>query len=112
MAGFKTTVKPEHLEELKGKADFVDAVSKAIGWNCGSVTDVHYVAYQEEGSDEPYEFILVIYRGGGYAVRNVHMNSHSAILRDIAKLTDGGYYDEVEGYEKLVKDPKIHKIVG
>lgn len=111
-ADFNPTISQEHLDVLQAKASFVAAISEAVSWNCGSIASVCYEAYQEEGYDEPMEFVVVTYRGGAIAVRNVHMNSHSAILMDIAKLADGGYYKEVEGYKKLVKDPKIHKVVG
>ena len=73
---------------------------------------MHYMAYQREGQNGVSEYIMVIYRGGGFTVKSVSMNSHSAILRDIAKLADGGYYEENDSYQRFVKDEKVHKIIG
>lgn len=109
---FKPTIREEHMEVLKDKSNFVTDTGKAIGTRCGGIQDVHYIVYQNEETGTLYEFIMIIYHGGAYAVRSVNGDSHSAILREIAKMADGGYYSENDAYRKLVKDPKIHKIIG
>lgn len=48
-----------------------------------------------------YEYIVVTFRGGAISVRNATMNSMSANLRELSKLVNGGYYNEVETYKNL-----------
>lgn len=97
-------VTKEHKYWLARKKLFVDGLSKALAYDCGQVIDLRYEAYEKEDETEPLEFVIVTFRGGAISVRNVHMNSHSAILRDVGQLVDGGYYAEVEYYEKLQSD--------
>lgn len=100
----------DHRLCLIYKQLFVDKLSYAISNNCGQVINIRYEAYESEDSDEPQEFIVITFKGGAISVRNVHMNSHSAILREIGRLVDGGYYDEVDYYNKLQLDPKWKNI--
>ena len=99
-------VNAEHKKCLLEKKLFVDKLSVALSGNCGQVIDVRYEAYESDNDSEPQEFVIITFRGGAISVRNVHMNSHSAILRELGRLVDGGYYDEVNYYNKLQLDNK------
>lgn len=46
------------------------------------------------------EFIVIQFEGGGISVRNATGNSTVANIAELAKLLNGGYYDEVEYYKK------------
>jgi hypothetical protein len=55
-----------------------------------------------DGHDTWYtEFAVVTFVGGGKSVRVISGNSNNTNFREIGKLIDGGYYDEVEYYEKV-----------
>lgn len=99
-------VNVEHKRCLLEKKLFVDKLSFALSGNCGQVVDVRYEAYESENDSEPREFIIITFFGGAISVRNVHMNSHSAILRELGRLVDGDYYDEVDYYNRLRHDDK------
>ena len=86
------------------KKQFVDKISRAIMFDCGQVASVRYEAWVSEKDSEPQEFVIITFYGGAISVRNVHMNSHSAILREIGRLVDGGYYEEVKYYNSLHKN--------
>lgn len=103
-------VTKEHKYWLLQKKLFVEKLSYALSGNCGQIIDLKYEAYESETDVEPQEFIIITFRGGAISVRNVHMNSHSAILREIGRMCDGGYYKEVEYYEKLQKDTEWKNI--
>lgn len=101
----------EHQLELINKRSFASRVSAAVAGQCGSITEVRYEAYIHKTKDWLQEWLIVTYRGGAIAVRSQDMNSHSAMLRDIGKLADGGYYDEVKAYHEMVSSPDWEKIV-
>lgn len=103
-------ISSDHKLCLLNKRNFVDRLSYAICGYCGQVVDIRYEAYESKDDSEPQEFIILTFIGGAISVRNVHLNSHSAILRDIGRLIDGGYYDEVEYYNKLQTDSNWKKI--
>ena len=98
----------EKLEMYKRKKTFVDNVSKAFE-TCTvgtGVVSVDYEVYKKEISDDItyfVEYIVVNFTGGGKSVRNVNGNSHNANFREIGKLIDGGYYDEIKDYEIMLE---------
>ena len=96
----------EKIEMYKGKRAFVDQVSKAFQSeiNKTGVVAVDYEVYCKEIKPEVIyfaEYIIVTFVGGGKSVRTVNGNSHNANFREIGKLIDGGYYDEVRDYETI-----------
>ena len=99
------------LREFERKATSVWEISKAFvacvygesrgtASPIGSATSVELVAFYNENGRYLTEYLKVNYRGGAYAVRNATGNSMSANLREIAKLVDGGYYQELDDYKK------------
>lgn len=100
----------DHKLCLLNKKLFVDKLSIALSGNCGQVIEVRYEAYESKEDSEPQEFIILTFRGGAISVRNVHMNSHSAILRELGRLVNGGYYDEVNYYMDLQNNKEWSKI--
>ena len=88
----------ERLIVIKQKHDFVKAISDAIGGKPGvGVESVEYHAFKIS-EDTQQEYVLVNYKGGAIAARNVNGDSLSAIFEEIAKMLDGGCYDEVRDY--------------
>lgn len=83
------------------KKNFIDRVSYAIsGQHRISVMNVDYQVFEtKEGYAK--EYLVVTYKGGAIAARNVNGDSQSAMFREIAKMIDGGYYAEVEDYRKV-----------
>lgn len=50
---------------------------------------------------QEHEYIVVEHVSGSIFVRNVVINSFNANLYELSQLLYGGYYPEVEQYEKL-----------
>ena len=92
----------EKIEMFKTKKLFIEGLSDVFknNPNCSTVTGITYEVFTKEFKGNPifYEWIIVHFRGGGYSPRNVNGNSHTANFREVAKLLDGGYYDEKEYY--------------
>ena len=100
---------------LLKKKDFVDRVSYAIsGQPRISIVKIEYEVYEDANNNNNYydEFVKVTYDGGAIAIRTVTGTSLSGIFRDIAKMIDGGYYDEVKYYADYIKSGKYVQVIG
>ena len=60
-----------------------------------------------EGKLVYQEYLVITFRGGAISCRNININSNMANLREIARMVDGGYYDEVKEYQEI-KDSWAH----
>ena len=98
------------MNELKLKKEFVDALNTAfqVRPRTHSVVKVELEVYSKVINNEYVtnhtyyqEYLVVTFSGGAKSVRNANANSNTANFREIGKLIDGGYYDEVEAYNKL-----------
>lgn len=96
----------ETLNCLNEKVEFVNKISKALENNDNISID--HLAYEifitKRGMLR--EYLVVTYKGGAYAVRACDGNSLSAIFDEIAKLFNGGYYDEVHDYKEYKLNSK------
>lgn len=92
----------ENIKMYKEKKAFIDAVNKAfqVRPKTHSVESIRYELYKTSGTYFK-EYIVVTFNGGAISVRTVSGNSDTANFREIGKLIDGGYYQEVEYYEAL-----------
>lgn len=98
----------ERIKMYKGKKAFIDNISRAFELSNTTVNKVEYVVltnYSDLFKMDVYcEFIVVTFVGGAKSVRSISGNSDSANFREIGKLIDGGYYDEVNYYESLLDE--------
>ena len=86
--------------ELNKKRLFVEALSQAFNESVGhSIEKLDYDIFYVD--DIRYEYLIVTYDGGAIAARNCYGDSLSAIFGEIARLFNGGYYDEVSDYLTL-----------
>ena len=86
--------------ELNKKRLFVEALSQAFNESVGhSIEKLDYDIFYVD--DIRYEYLVVTYDGGAIAARNCCGDSLSAIFGEIARLFNGGYYDEVSDYLTL-----------
>jgi len=90
------------MEDKKG---FVAKVSEAIAYGVPNVESVDYERYEHKSNGWKQEFVVIYYKGGSIAVRNVNGTSCGAIFQEIGKLLFGGYYEEVEDREHFVNSP-------
>lgn len=96
----------EKIKMYKRKKAFITKLSEALVISSTSVMSVDYEVYQKElDQDNAYfvEYIIVTFTGGAISVRSTNGNSDSANFKEIAKLIDGGYYDEVRFYNTLTE---------
>lgn len=95
---------------MENKKQFVENISKALVGAPGiSIEKVDYEKYQsEEGWTQ--EYVVVYYKGGSIACRNVNATSCGAIYQEIGKMIFGGYYEEVRERERVYGSPKWTKV--
>lgn len=98
------------MNKLKLKKEFVDALNVAfqVRPRTHSVVKVELEVYSKVINNEYVtnhtyyqEYLVVTFSGGAKSVRNANANSNTANFREIGKLLDGGYYTEVEAYNRL-----------
>jgi hypothetical protein len=98
----------EKIEMYKRKKQFVDDISNVLGMRAHrlGIMMVEYEVYRKMDDNRDYfvEFVVVVYDGGGEAVRCVNGNSNYANYVEIGKLLDGGYYDEIPRYRALTEE--------
>ena len=95
------------IQMYKIKKAFIDKLSEALEISTTTVKSVDYEVYQKElDQDTTYfeELIIVTFVGGAISVSSANGNSDSANFKEIARLIDGGYYDEVRFYENLLNE--------
>lgn len=66
------------------------------------IEHVEYIVHVHKKHEWDEEHLVVTYKGGAQAVRNCAGTSCAGILAEIAKLINGGYYDEVEHFRHLM----------
>lgn len=94
----------DRKDRLQSKVQFVNKLSEAITASNGipGISRVEYAVL--EYPDRPNcveEFAVVTFVGGAKSVRCCTGNSNLANFEEISKLLDGGYYREVEWFDKL-----------
>ena len=96
----------QRMHMYRGKKRFIDQISKVFEYEylMSNVERVDYEVYSKlspDGHDTWYtEFVVVTFVGGSKSVRVISGNSNNANFREIGKLIDGGYYDELEFYKR------------
>lgn len=95
----------ERLKMYREKRQFIYDVSMAFLKNPKghSVDGVIYEVWFQENEHGTYfsEWLIVQYHGSGWAPRIVSGNSNSANFENIARMINGGYYEEKNTYEAL-----------
>ena len=107
----------QRMHMYDGKKRFINHVSKVFEdeYLMSNVTKVEYEVYERVSkmdNESLYysEFVIVTFTSGAKSVRNVSGNSNNACFREIGQLIDGGYYDEVEYYNKVKESGKLLEV--
>lgn len=98
------------MTEFKNKKAFVNNINAAFQLRprTHSVAKIEYELYSKQITNEHVtnhtyyqEYLVVTFNGGAKSVRSANGNSNTANFREIGKLIDGGYYDEMDLYRTL-----------
>lgn len=87
---------------LVAELDAAIQVLENHGGRLGDAESIEYHIFYNLRDPEIYdEFVRVNFPGGAYCVRTVTGDSNSAVFQEVGKLLHGGYYSEVDWYDKL-----------
>ena len=90
-----------YTNNYAGKKEMVKALAevyKRISWS--DIADIELKKYRKGKSDE--EFIVLTWTNGAISTANNNMNSLSATARNVARMLDGGVYENLEYYEEIM----------
>jgi hypothetical protein len=96
----------EKMEMYRNKKCFIDGLSRVFKecLNDSTIDKITYEVYYKPNDPKVFfEWLVVHFVGGGISPRHATGNSNSCNFRQLGKLLDGGYYDEVRTYESLQK---------
>ena len=79
-------------------------IADVIAKNVHGIEKIVLDEFESDGID--YCYLVVVFKGGGLSVRNCRCNSVTANIREVAEMLNGGYYEEVETYKKLMLNIK------
>lgn len=98
----------EKIKMYRGKKTFIENISKAFEArpSGSTVASITYEVFKKEINVETTyfaEYLVVTFFGGAKSVRSANGNGTIANFQELAKLIDGGYYDEVRDYETILE---------
>lgn len=89
---------------FEGKKQLVKALSEVYG-KCSSfdILNIELKKYQKKNNkNHDEEFIILTWTNGAISTANNNMNSLSATARNIAKMLDGGVYENFDYYKEIM----------
>ena len=99
------------MQELMEKIAFVRGLNETISKYIDNVDSIKYHVFKHKEKGWVDEYLFIGFKGSGYLVRNCSGNSKIAILREIARLIVGGYYEENKTYESHLKNKDWEQII-
>lgn len=95
---------------IESKINFVKQIEAALLPVQHNLEAISYDVFCNIAQKYCKEYLVITYRGGARTVRNCGGNSCAAILTEIARYLNDGYYEEVEFYDALTPENGWQKI--
>ena len=88
-----------NYEALRAKKDFIESLNYSFieFESRTSVSEIKYYIF-ENG----LEYVVLEFNGGAICARNCTGNSQAAVFQEIAKMLNGGYYEEVKYFKECL----------
>ena len=83
-------------------------VYKRINWS--DIADIELKKYNKAGHVE--EFVVLTWENGAISTANNNMNSITATARNVAKMLDGGVYENLDYYKEIMSSPDWIEVTG
>lgn len=88
--------------DYRGKKELVKALSEVYKNVNSDIENIELKKYISiYGCEE--EFVLLTWNNGAISTANNNMNSLSATARNVARMIDGGVYENVNYYKEIMK---------
>lgn len=95
---------------IESKINFVEQIEAALLPVQRNLDAISYDVFCNTAQNHCKEYLVITYRGGARTVRNCTGNSCAAILAEISRYLNDGYYEEVEFYDALTPENGWQKI--
>ena len=100
-----------YTNNFVGKKRMVEALSKVYKNNEDSdIANIELKKYCKGKHTE--EFIILTWLNGAISTANNNMNSLSATARNVARMLDGGVYENIDYYKDIMSNEEWEEILG
>lgn len=94
-----------YTNDFIGKKQMVKDLAKIykkIAWS--DIADIELKKYcKKDDRNDAVEFVLLTWRNGAISTANNAINSLSATARNVARMLDGGVYENIKFYEEVME---------
>lgn len=100
-----------YSNNFDGKKDMVEDLAEVYKYiKYSDIADIELKKYvnKEKGYEE--EFIMLTWENGGVSTANNAMNSLTATARNVARMLDGGVYENFEFYKKIMNSDEWEEV--
>lgn len=100
-----------YTNNFVGKKRMVKALSKVYKNNeYSDIANIELRKYRKGKNEE--EFIILTWFNGAISTANNNMNSLSATARNVARMLDGGVYENIDYYKDIMSNEEWEEILG
>ena len=100
-----------YTNNFVGKKRMVKALSKVYKNNeYSDIANIELKKYRKGKREE--EFIILTWLNGAISTANNNMNSLSATARNVARMLDGGVYENIDYYKDIMSNEEWEEILG
>ena len=99
------------VKELQKKHNLVRDLESPICLWFPQIKWIEHFAYQKVGSKDVEEFIVLEWASGGQSMANNNCNSLSATARNVTRMLDGGVYENMDLYKRIMDSEEWVRIV-
>ena len=93
-----------YTNDFKGKRELVKALADIYrSVDSFQISDIELKKYVK--GDRFEEFILLTWDNGAYSTANNNINSLSATAENVARMLDGGVYENIDFYKEIMRSP-------
>lgn len=77
-----------------------------------NIKSIELKKYKHKEENRCVEFVLLTWRNGAISTANNNVNSIGSTARNIARMIDGGVYENLDKYKEIMKSPDWIEITG
>ena len=100
------------MNELEMKKELVEDLFKVYGYWFDKIGNIELKSYKKKGTEHTEEFVVLTWSNGGISTANNNINSLSATARNVARMIDGGVYENLDLYKKIMESDEWEEIIG
>ena len=96
------------LNNYEGKKRLVKELGELYKYYFSDLKDIELKKYRKGNYEN--EFIVLTWDNGGISTANNNCNSLSATARNVARMLDGGVYENLDLYEEIMKSDEWEEL--